>query len=266
MRTRLEGVCNAPRREAERLMMAHLGCDGIHLIVHGNTHVENSDVLLQWCERRASHEPLEYITNRVSFYSREFYIAPGALIPRPETELLIDALLRHIDPEAEVTICEVGVGSGVISIVLAQHLPQARIIAVDISEAALHVTRENLKRFGLESRVELRQSDLLDAVSEPIDILVSNPPYIASDAPLERNLSFEPQNALFGGEVGDEIIKELCDLALKRQIPLFACEMGYDQKEKIQAYMQNTKNAVLEFYDDYAGFNRGFIMSQGVFK
>jgi release factor glutamine methyltransferase len=199
----------------------------------------------------------------VSFYSQIFHIEVGALIPRPETELLIDEVLKCVDKEADIQIVEVGVGSGIISIVLAQHLKNARFIAVDISEEALHVTRRNLERFGLSERIELRQSDLLDNVPEDIDFLVSNPPYIANDAPLETNLSYEPQNALFGGNIGDEIIRELLSLTCKRCIKTFVCEMGYDQKEKVMAYVKNCNYKSLDFYKDYSSFDRGFTFKLG---
>ncbi|MDY0234232.1 MAG: HemK/PrmC family methyltransferase, partial [Sulfurimonas sp.] len=203
----------------------------------------------------------EYITNSVSFYSQEFFIDKGALIPRPETELLIDEVIKHYpDLDAPIRFVEVGVGSGIISIVLAQHFKNAKFIAVDISQAAINIARENLKRFSLEDRVELRLGSLLDEVSEDIDYLISNPPYIADNAKLESNLSYEPQNALFGGEVGDEIIKKLLDEALKREINFFTCEIGYDQKDKIQNYLKNTSFKGLEFYKDYSKFDRGFTL------
>lgn len=256
----LHDVVERPRREGELLLMAHLQCDQLWLITHQEEPVANGKQLQEWVRRRKAHEPLEYITNSVSFYSQLFHIEPGALIPRPETEILIDRVLEAVDPEAAVTITEVGVGSGVISIVLAQHLPHARIIAVDISEAALNVARKNIEAFGLEERIELRRSDLLENVPETIDLLVSNPPYIAADAKLEKNLDYEPQNALFGGEIGDEIIRRLIDQADVRQIPLFACEMGYDQQPKVAAYIDGMGFESIAFYKDLAGFDRGFVL------
>lgn len=257
---KLQGIAESPRREAQRLLSAFLGCDALYLLAHADEHVKESERFLAWVERRTQHEPLEYISGEVSFYSQMFYIDEGALIPRPETELLIDQVLSRVPADAKLLVCEVGIGSGVISIVLAQHLRNARFIGVDISEAALHVARRNIERFALQDRIELRLGHLLDPVSESIDLLVSNPPYIAEDAPLERNLSYEPQNALFGGAVGDELIAELCRLTCKRQIHIFACEMGYDQQEKVRYHWRSCAYETLDFYKDYAGFDRGFVV------
>lgn len=241
--------------------MAYLGCDPLYFITHQEELIdENNPRLIEWIEKRKRNVPLEYLTNRVSFYSREFYIDEGALIPRPETEHLIDELLSRITPEAAMTVVEVGVGSGIISILLALHLPNARFIAVDISSAALAVARRNIEAFGLSGRIELREGDLLDPVTETIDLLVSNPPYIADDAALESNLSYEPQNALFGGEIGDEIIRRLLDQVYARRIALFGCEMGYDQRLKVQEYLKSFAVKSLEFYKDLASFDRGFIL------
>ncbi len=248
-------------REAQLLLMYHLGVDELWLLTHQEDEVKESEKLLEWVGRRAKNEPLEYITQRVSFYSEEFFIAKGALIPRPETELLIDEVLKNSeDKNAPLTIVEVGVGSGIISIMLAKFLPNARFIAVDISKDALAIAQKNIEKFGLSHRIELREGSLLEPVTEHIDYLVSNPPYIANAAPLESNLSYEPQNALFGGEEGDEIIKELLDELLRREINFFSCEMGYDQKDKIRNYLKETPIKSLSFYKDYSDFDRGFTM------
>jgi len=254
---------NIPRasREAQLLLMSFLNVDELWLITNQNTQLENVEKLLEWVERRAKNEPFEYISNKVSFYSEEFYIAPGALIPRPETEILIDEVVKYINnPEINIQFVEVGVGSGIISIMLAKKFPNARIIAVDISQDALNIAQKNIQKFGLESRIELRLGSLLDVVDEKIDYLVSNPPYIENGVSLESNLEYEPQNALFGGEVGDEIIKALLDEVLKREIKFFSCEMGYDQKDKISSYIKDTKIKHLNFYQDYASFDRGFTL------
>jgi len=257
----LNGVVESPRREAELLLMAYLQKDQLFFITHQEDMIDDSDPkLCEWILKRSRNVPLEYLTNRVSFYSREFYIDEGALIPRPETEHLIDEVLARVSENEVITVVEVGVGSGIISILLALHLPHARFIAVDISPKALAVARRNIEAFGLSERIELREGDLLSCIDEKIDLLVSNPPYIAQDAPLESNLSYEPQNALFGGDVGDEIIQRLLDEVYNRHIPIFACEMGYDQRIKVQEYLKSFAVQSLDFYTDYASFDRGFVL------
>jgi len=226
-------------REAQLLLMAHLKKDELWLITNQNTPVQGIEKLLKWSVRRAQNEPFEYITNSVSFYSEKFYIDEGALIPRPETEILIDEVIKRVkNKDAIMTFVEVGVGSGIISIVLALTFKNAKFIAVDISPEAIKVAKININKFGLEDRIELRLGSLLEPISEEIDYLVSNPPYIADDEKLESNLSYEPQNALFGGNIGNEIINELLDEVLKRKINFFTCEMGYDQLDRITKYLE----------------------------
>ncbi|MGZ5207853.1 MAG: peptide chain release factor N(5)-glutamine methyltransferase [Sulfuricurvum sp.] len=262
--TSLVEVVAFPRREAELLLMAYLKQNQLYFITHQEDIVDkNEPKLLKWIEQRSRNVPLEYLSNRVSFYSREFYIDEGALIPRPETEHLIDEVLSRVSVDDAITVVEVGVGSGIISILLALHLPNARFIAVDISPRALSVARRNIGLFGLNERIELREGDLLSEITEDIDLLVSNPPYIAEDASLESNLSFEPQNALFGGNVGDEIIRRLLDEVYQRKIPMFVCEMGYDQRVPVEEYLKNFEVQSLEFYKDLASFDRGFILKAG---
>jgi len=248
-------------REAQLLVMFYFQKDELWLLTNQHTPLENTDGIFALVKRRACHEPLEYITNSVSFYSEEFYIDKGALIPRPETELLIDDVIYRVnDKESTFTFVEVGVGSGIISIMLAKYFPKASFIAVDISQDALEIAKINIKKFGLEGKIELRYGSLLDVVEEEIDYLVSNPPYIANETKLESNLSYEPQNALFGGEIGDEIIQKLLDLVYERKIPHFSCEMGYDQKEKVKNYLQGKNYQTLQFYKDLSGFDRGFYL------
>jgi len=252
---------NIPRasREAQLLLMYHLNVDELWLITHQSTLVENKKELERLVKRRSENEPLEYITQSVNFYSQEFYIDKGALIPRPETELFIDEVLKNIqDKNSSMTFVEVGVGSGIISIILAQHFKNARFIAIDISQDALAVAKKNIEKFNMQKRIELRLGSLLEPLKEVCDYLLSNPPYIEDGVVLEKNLSYEPQNALFGGKVGDEIIKKLLDEVLNRNINYFTCEMGYDQKDKISKYLEDTHYKALSFYKDYSGFDRGF--------
>ena len=254
------GIPN-PAREAQLLFMAYFQRDELWLITNRQSEVKVDTEFFSWVQRREQNEPFEYITNSVSFYSQTFYVDEGALIPRPETELLIDEVLAHLDDRgAHIQFVEVGIGSGIISIILAQHYPNARFIATDISKEALRVAAINIKNFGLEHRIELRHGSLLDTVDEKVDYLVSNPPYIEEGVSLESNLSYEPQNALFGGVVGDEIIKDLLDEVLKRKINFFSCEMGYDQQDKIRTYLRNKNYTSLTFYKDYSDFDRGFTL------
>ena len=250
-----------PAREAQLLVMHVLKVDELWLLTNQNTKIEETEKLLAFANTRAKNVPLEYITNKVSFYSEEFYIDEGALIPRPETELLIDEVIKNIpDKSASITFVEVGVGSGIISIILAKIYKNAKFIAVDISGKALAVAKINIVNSGLESRIQLRLGSLLNEVSETIDYLVSNPPYIPNNTKLDLNLSYEPQNALFGGNKGDEIINKLLDEVLSRKINFFTCEIGYDQKGKISSKLTNESFSSLEFYKDFSNFDRGFTL------
>ena len=256
----LKPLIENPSREAQLLLMDHLRCDELFLLTHQDELLQNEEKLLQKLKRRLENEPLEYITNRVSFYGEEFFIDKGALIPRPETELLIDEVLQRVDKNQPLQFVEVGVGSGIISIILAKYLPNASFIATDISKEALQIAQENIKKFGLQKRIKLLHTNLLDTLTCKIDYLVSNPPYIQEGVKLESNLSYEPQNALFGGSIGDEIIKALIDETLKQKIRYFTCEMGYDQKDKIGTYLCDKDYKKLAFYQDYSGFDRGFTL------
>jgi len=248
-------------REAQLLIMAFLEKDELWLITNQSTEIQECDMLFAWAKRRVKNEPFEYIVNRVSFYSEEFFIQEGALIPRPETELLIEEVFQNYpDKNASITFVEVGIGSGIISIILAKHYKNARFIGVDISQKALDIAKINCEKFGLSDRIELRLGSLLEPIDEKIDYLVSNPPYIADGEKLEHNLSYEPQNALFGGLIGDEIIQKLLDEVLKQKIKFFSCEMGYDQQDKIQTYLKDKKYENIEFYKDYSHFDRGFTL------
>lgn len=257
---KLREVAERPRREAEILLGHVLKKDRLYLITHLDEVCEAED-FLTLVDRRADNEPIEYITGTVSFYSQEFHAAKGALIARPETELLVDEVLKRVKKDSTESIVEVGVGSGVISIVLAQHLSEASFIASDISEDALKVAKVNIDAKQMSERIKLVHTDLLEGIDTKIDILVSNPPYIANEVILESHLDHEPQNALFGGSIGDEILQRLIDEAYARKVRVLACEMGYDQLDKIEEYCKNRDFVSLEFYKDYAGHDRGFILT-----
>ncbi len=250
----LENVTNRWIYEAQILLSHLLQKDIIYLHLNDNLSLDE-DIKLKFFEllkRRANFEPIEYLTNSVNFYSNEFYIDNRALIPRPETELLIDEVLKLNNINK---VAEIGVGSGIISIMLKKLNQNLKIVATDISKDALEVAKINADKHN--AKIEFIHSNLLDFVNEEFDLIVSNPPYIAKDIKLEKNLSFEPQNALFGGEIGDEILKNIIDLAIKKKVKYLACEMGYDQKEKILNYISSNK---VTFYKDLAGFNRGFVI------
>ncbi len=258
--TQLASIAQRPKSEAKILLGYYLGKDQLWLMTHEEDEVKDVQGYYELIKRRKDAEPIEYITGKVSFYSQEFIAASGALIARPETELLIDAVLASVPDNFDGHIVEVGVGSGIISIVLAQQLPKAKISAVDISKDALRVAEQNIEKYGLQDRITLYEGDLLGPIDDGIDLLVSNPPYIEAGVFLEKPLDYEPQNALFGGKVGDEILKRLIDEAVSQKIPIVACEMGYDQKAALWSYIDEKNCYDVTFYKDLAQWDRGFIM------
>ncbi|MDM5264287.1 peptide chain release factor N(5)-glutamine methyltransferase [Sulfurovum sp. XTW-4] len=257
----LKEVCERPAFEAELLLAYHLGQDRTYLMIHENDTLPDVDQFQTLIQRRAAHEPYEYIVGSASFYDIHLEVEEGVLIPRPETEILIDLVAEIIEKEKITRIAEIGVGSGAISIVLARKFPQLRIIATDICETPLKVAKKNIERFGVGEQIELRKSHLIDEVHEDLELVVSNPPYIAEDFLLESNvIDYEPKEALFGGRIGDELLKEIILDVKHRGIPYLACEMGYDQKEPIQAFVNEIGVEYIKFYKDLAQFDRGFVI------
>jgi release factor glutamine methyltransferase len=256
---RLNISCDRPRFEAELLLAHFLKKDRTYLHAFDNRDIEDIDEFKKLVERRANYEPFEYIVGTVSFYDIELKVEHGVLIPRPETEILIDLVSNIIEKESISSIAEIGVGSGAISIVLARKFPHLKVVATDISKKAILVAKRNIEQFKLEDRVEVIESNLIDEVNSSIELVVSNPPYIANSFKLEPNVAnYEPKEALFGGEVGDELLKEIILSVKNRGIKYLACEMGYDQKESIESFIDEVGVKSYSFYKDLAGVDRGF--------
>jgi len=257
---RLESVAERPRLEAEILLAYHLGCDRTDLWLRDREELEKREEFFALVDRRRAHEPIEYITKEVSFYGESFYIAPGALIPRPETELLVDEAVQLIRKYDLTTIAEIGVGSGAVSVTLAKLFPDLEIVATDISPEALKVARENIRRFGVGGQVELREASLLDGVGK-VDLILSNPPYVAEGTELEPNVAhYEPDTALYAPGDGTELLREIVLLGKERSVPV-VCEMGYDQRAAMESFFREREIGSYRFYKDLAGLDRGFVIA-----
>lgn len=232
-----------PGFEAEYLLRHVLGCTRESLLISLDTDVPASmqshfDSLVN---RRASGEPSAYITGYKEFYGLDFKVDPRALIPRPETELLVELALDFASQREAggngLNIVDVGTGCGAIAVALAIHMPTATITAMDLSFDAIAVARENVARHGVEDRVALLEGDLLAPVMQAIDILVSNPPYIPlPEFPnLAREITnHEPLLALDGGPDGMAVIERLIDQARDKLSPGGAMfiEIGWEQGER----------------------------------
>ena len=260
-REKLQDVCERPQYEAELLLSYHLNQNRTYLIVNDEEEVEDINKYKSLIERRSKHEPYEYIVGVASFYDIHLNVEEGVLIPRPETEILIDLVADIIEKDKITSIAEIGVGSGAISIVLARKFPNLRITATDICDKPLQITQININKYYLSDRINLLKSNLLDEVQGKVELVVSNPPYIAEDFLLESNvIDYEPKEALFGGMVGDELLKQIILDVKARGIKYLACEMGYDQKEPLEAFVKDVGVKYIKFYKDLAGFDRGFVI------
>jgi release factor glutamine methyltransferase len=235
------GVAEA-RREAGSLLSHVVGKDRTFLISHAEDQLGDAELerFQETVARRASGEPAQYITGVQDFYGRSFRVTPVVLIPRPETELLIEAALPLMN--ADSNICDVGTGSGCIAVTLLCERADARGTAVDISEAALEVARQNAREHQVEPRIFLKLSDCfaaLDPKADQFDLIVSNPPYVSADAlsGLQREVrDHEPLVALSPGGDGLSIIRRLLGDAPEflRSGGHLLMEIGFDQGEKVQ--------------------------------
>lgn len=205
----------SPRLNAEILLMFVLGSDRAYLHAHSDREL-SADESLRYSEalaQRTRGMPSQYITGHQEFWGMDFVVTPAVLVPRPETEHLIDTVLPCAHSLANPKIVDLGTGSGCIAVALAKELPHAEIYATDISSAALEIARINAARHQLENRIQFHEADLLAGFpSANFDFVVSNPPYVGESEEDQVQLEvrkFEPRNAVFAGPKGTEVIARL---------------------------------------------------------
>jgi release factor glutamine methyltransferase len=259
-RARLAATSQYPRRDAELLLAHLLGCDQTALLTHPERILSaaESEQFERLLKRRLASEPIQYLTGVQEFFGLHFAVSPAVLIPRPETEHLVEAVLQRFEREAEVRIVDVGTGSGAIAVALAHSMPHSRVTAVDLFPAALEVARRNAERHGVIDRLTLLPSDLLAAVgSEGFDAVVANPPYIAAGEVLEPQVAnYEPHSALYAGPTGLEIYERLIPQAARVLKPggWLMLEIGYGQSPALRNLMHGW--AVVTLVNDLQGIPR----------
>lgn len=257
---KLKEITHIPAKEVEILIGHLLNKNTIWLHLNYHQEFEQQKELEKLIQKRATHYPLEYLIGKASFYGEIFYTKEGVLIPRPETELLVEHAITCLNnlPKKPKRVLEIGVGSGVISIMLALLVENIEIVGIDINPIALQLAKENALKHNVLDKINFIQSDLFDNVVGDFDMVISNPPYIANEYILPHNVKYEPHNALFAGEVGDELLKQIIVQTHQRNIPYLFCEMGYDQKPSLSQFLKKFSTNKVEFYKDYAQFDRGF--------
>jgi release factor glutamine methyltransferase len=264
---------------AELLLMHALGRDRTWFYTHPEALLESADVEKYYAliARRADGEPTQYLTGKQEFWGLEFEVTPAVLIPRPETEHVMEVALArlgprglkiHMDtglPRETLRVADVGTGSGCLAVSLAYELPHADVFATDISAPALEVARRNATRHAVADRIRFLQTDLLESFaheSHSFDLIVSNPPYVASNeaGQLQREVrDHEPSEALFGGPTGVEIYARLIEQAgrLLRSGGILVLELGYNSAEHVRTILAAQKCWTnVTFTNDLAGIPR----------
>lgn len=257
----------SPRLNAELLLAHVLGKRRIDLYLEFDRPLGETELgpMRDLLRKRAQGYPLQYLVGTVEFHGREFKTDPRALIPRPETERLVELLLENKASLETERILDVGTGSGIIALTIAAELPQAEVHALDLSSDALALAAENAGRLGLTDRVTFIQSDLLANAQGPYGLIVANLPYVplADEPTLQRELSHEPRAALFSGPEGtDAILRLISQLGQSgQQGPhlkpggLLALEIGIGQSDRLAAQIEQSGMRV-RVETDYNGLNR----------
>jgi release factor glutamine methyltransferase len=263
------------RRTAGLLLCHAIGIDRTHLLTKSEEQIDDVKykAYLGLVERRAAGEPVQYLTGHQEFYGLDFFVSPDVLIPRPETELLVEQALKIVDTQGlkRPLIVDVGTGSGCIAITLAVNLLNARLIAIDASDRALIIGLNNAAKHQVIDRIEFLEGDLLKplvnrGLEASVDLIVSNPPYVDEDlkSSIQREVrDWEPHGALFGGVNGIEFYRRLvseCPEYLKSGGHLLF-EIGCGQLEAIEGMLAGSPSLKLvEVTNDLQGIPRTLTM------
>jgi release factor glutamine methyltransferase len=249
-----------PRLNAEHLLAHSLGCNRLDLYLQFERVLDETKLapLRELVRRRGQGEPLQHLLGTVEFCGHTFLCDKRALVPRPETEELVEFLKSAISHQ-QSAIVDVGTGSGVIALSLAASFPEALIVATDVSEDALALARENAARLEIE-HVQFVRSDLLQSLDGVFDLIVANLPYIGTDEriSLSREVLHDPEVALFAGEKGDELTRALIEAAPKYLRPggLLALEIGIRHSDPLVALLSEKNYHDISPKKDYAGVTR----------
>lgn len=253
-----------PRREAVSLLELAIGRDRTFIFAHPDYNLEQKEIstLDNLISRRAKREPLQYIRGHQEFYGLDFIVAPDVLIPRPETEILVENAIKDLQSKENAAFCEVGVGSGCICVSILHELSSATAVGLDISEKALEITQKNAEKHRVSDRLTLLRSDVFDVLTDrQFDMIVSNPPYVPrgdfeSLQPEVRD--FEPQIALTDGSNGLSIIEKIVSGAPRFLRPGggLLMEIGFGQSEAVQDVFDRQIWHQVEFLDDLQSIPR----------
>ena len=264
-----------PRTSAEVLLAHVLAEDRLFLYLNYDRPMERSELAAyRACiKRRLEGEPNQYITGLQEFWSLSLRVSPDVLIPRPETEVLVEAVLEFLDKaDPNVDILDLGTGSGAIAIALAQELPAARIVAADLSMASLRLAQENAKSNQVDERIIFVRGDMFAAIpggSQKLKVVVTNPPYVSDAEILElpREIrDFEPHHALEGGPDGLTAIRHIIAEAptVLSQAGALFMEMGADQTESVSALVRDSQRYEnFRIIKDYSGLDRVLVAVRG---
>ena len=256
------------RLDAGSLMAHALDCDRAFLIAHSDEPLadEQRRVYQESIARRAAGEPLQYITGRQEFFALEFAVTPDVLIPRPETELIVEIAIAALQGNSSPRLADICTGSGCIAVSILHAVPSATAIAVDLSGAALRIAGQNAERHRVDGRLQLRQSDLFSGLQdgELYDLIVSNPPYVSDEEmkTLPREVRFEPAQALAAGHDGLAVIRRLLNDAPRHLRPggQFIFEIGYGQDEAVRNLIDQTRWELVEIKKDLQGIPRTVVL------
>jgi release factor glutamine methyltransferase len=265
-----EGAVAQPRRQAASLLAHVLGRDRGFLITRADDLITESEVetFESLIARRVAGEPTQYLTGHQEFFKLDFEVTPAVLIPRPETELIVEAVLELIDLKASSNLADICTGSGCIAISLLHEMPHLRCVAGDISRAALEVTFRNAHAHNVADRLTLVESDCFAALAtgEQFDVITSNPPYVSDDElrELQVEVRFEPQAALAGGPDGLEIIRRLLVEARSFLKPngYFIFEIGFGQRDAVEKLIDTRMWRLFEVRADLQGIPRTFVLQR----
>ncbi len=252
-----------PRLNAEHLLAHVLGRTRMELYLEFERNLVETElaILRELVRRRGQGEPLQHLLGTVEFCGHIFLCDRRAMVPRPETEQLVELLASEVRGQrSEIRILDVGTGSGVIGLSLAAKFPEAEIVAVDLSDEALALAGENAERLGLSARIQFAKSDLLAEVDGVFDLMIANLPYISTQDRhlLSREVLHDPEIALFAGAKGDELICALIEQAPPHLRPggLLALEIGLGQSEALFSTLAEKNYRDICSRNDYSGRTR----------